>query len=121
MTKITCLAIIALSMGLSAAEAQEASSVATIAGLPVLAGDGQKVGHVADVTMSGGSIDQIRILAGSSLGFGDRLIAIPQSAFLLKGTSVLIPDLRSEDIEALPAAVSESHGARAVKRSSNLR
>ena len=116
MIRVTCLATIALAMSLSAVEAQEASSPPKIAGLPVFAGDGQKVGQVADVTMSGGKIEQIRIFAPSQLGFGERVIAIPQSAFMLDGTSVLIPDLRSEDIEALPTAASENHGAGRQKR-----
>jgi hypothetical protein len=111
MGKVMRSAIIALALTVSAATAQEAALPgAQVVGLPVFAGDGQKVGQVADVTASDGRIDQIRIVAGSSLGFGARVVAIPQSAFVLKGNSVLIPDLRAEDIEALPTVTSESHG-----------
>jgi hypothetical protein len=110
-------AVIALALTVSSATAQEAASPgAHLVGLPVFAGDGQKVGQVADVIVSDGRIDQIRVLAASSLGFGARTVAIPQSALVLKGTSVLIPDLRSEDIEALPNATSENHGGRTRKR-----
>jgi PRC-barrel domain len=117
MANVMHLAVLALAMTVSPATAQDSASPgAQLVGLPVFAGDGQKVGQVADVSMSDGRIDLIRILAGSSLGFGARLVAIPKSAFMLKGTSVLIPDLRSEDIEALPTAASENHGARTRKR-----
>jgi sporulation protein YlmC with PRC-barrel domain len=117
MGNVMRIAVISLALTVSAATAQEAASPGVqLVGLPVFAGDGQKVGQVADVTVSDGRIDQIRILAASSLGFGARTVAIPQSAFVLKGTSVLIPDMRAEDIEALPTVTSESHGGRNRKR-----
>ena len=44
------------------------------------------------------------------MGFGERFVTIPQSAFTIRGDMVMIPDLSSEDVAALPSDTSESHG-----------
>jgi sporulation protein YlmC with PRC-barrel domain len=112
MTKILPLALIVLCVSLSAAAAQGAPPGTELVGLPVFAADGIKIGQVSDVSVNDGRVDQIRVVVGSTLGFGERVIAIPQPAFMIKGGSVLIPDLSAEDVEALPNVASENHGLR---------
>ena len=74
-------------------------------GVPVFAADGAAVGHVADVsTTSNNEIDAIRIRTGAALGFGERLVVIPQPAFMIRRGVVLLPDLSAEDVEAFPDA-----------------
>lgn len=90
-------------------------------GLPVFAGDGVKVGQVLDVTVIGGNIEQIRISTSSTLGFGERSVAIPTPAFEIKGDMILIPDLSSADIEALPTEPAEHHLPRVPKEQTKIR
>jgi hypothetical protein len=91
---------------------------ALIAFLVVLpfAADGIKIGRVSDVSMTDGRIDQIRVSTASALGFGERIVTVPQPAFMMKGDMVLIPDLSAQDIEALPSDPSENHGLRTKYR-----
>jgi len=104
--------VIALLAVVSGAKANEPTKVVD---LPVFAADGVKVGRVSDVSMSNGQIDQIRVSTGSTLGFGERIVTVPQPAFTIKGDMVLIPDLSAEDIQALPSDASENHGLRGAK------
>jgi len=89
--------------------AQEVRTAPQIVDLPVFAADGIKIGRVADVSMVDGRIDQIRISTGSTMGFGERIVTIPQPAFTIRGDMVMIPDLSSEDVAALPSDTFESH------------
>jgi sporulation protein YlmC with PRC-barrel domain len=102
---IKCLfgALVALLVVVPAAQAQGGSSQPKLIGLPVFAADGIRIGRVSDVSMSDGQIDQIHVSTGASLGFGERIVTVPQPAFMIKGDMVLIPDLSAEDIEALPS------------------
>ena len=97
---------------LFAPSAQAQDKKAQVVNLPVFAADGIKIGRVSDVSITDDRIDQIRILTGASMGFGERIITVPQPAFTIKGDIVLIPDLSAEDIQALPSDPSESHGLR---------
>jgi hypothetical protein len=100
---------------LPAAHAQDIRSKPQIVDLPVFAADGIKIGRVSDASMSEGRIDQIRVSTASTLGFGERIVTVPQPAFTIKGDMVLIPDLSAEDIAALPSDPSESHTVRTVR------
>jgi sporulation protein YlmC with PRC-barrel domain len=103
----TAVAIVVLA---PAGLAQDPQIGLQIVDLPVFAADGIKIGRVADVSMSNGRIDQIRISTASTMGLGERIVTVPQPAFTIKGDMVLIPDLSSEDVAALPSDASESHG-----------
>jgi PRC-barrel domain len=85
-------------------------------GLPVFAADGIKVGWVSDVSVTLGRVDLIRILTGSTLGFGERVVEIPQSEFTMRSGSVVLLHLRSDDVAALPTAASENNGPRSEER-----
>jgi sporulation protein YlmC with PRC-barrel domain len=106
-------ALVAAFLFVPAAQAQDKK--AQVVDLPVFAADGIKIGRVSDVSMTDGRIDQIRVSTGATMGFGERIITIPQPAFTLKGDMVLIPDLSAEDIQALPSDPSESHGLRRTR------
>ena len=108
--------LIAVLVVLPAAQAQNERPKPQIVGLPVFAADGIKIGRVSDVSMSEGRIDQIFISTPSTMGFGGRIVTVPQPAFTIKGDMVLIPDLSAEDVAALPSHPSESHGARTKDR-----
>ena len=94
-------------------QAQDAK--AEVVNLPVFVADGMKIGRVSDVSMTDDRIDQIRVSTGAALGFGERIITVPQPAFIIKSDMVLIPDLSAEDIQALPSDPSESHGLRRTR------
>jgi hypothetical protein len=67
---------------------------------------------VADVSVDNdGNVDAIRIRTGSPLGFGERLVEIPTSAFtVLHGTVVL--DLTPEQVDQFPDADGADDSAR---------
>jgi len=92
------------------AMAQDRGPSPQIIDFPAFAADGVKIGRVSDVSITEGRIEQIRISTGSAMGFGERFVTIPQSAFTIRGDMVMIPDLSSEDVAALPSDTSESHG-----------
>ncbi len=99
------------------ADAQADPSNPQLIGAPVIAADGIKIGQVSDVsTTPDGQIDQIRVLTGSALGFGERVVAIPQPAFMIRGRRVTLPDLTSGDVEAFPTAraATAGHGQSAL-------
>jgi sporulation protein YlmC with PRC-barrel domain len=80
-----------------------------IIGLPVFSADGMKIGQVINVTLSTDrEVEQIRIVTGSPLGFGERTVAIPEQAFIIGGGRVMLANLSAEDVQALPNAPAES-------------
>jgi sporulation protein YlmC with PRC-barrel domain len=107
-----------LLLGSSFANAQaHVHSAHHLIGAPVFAADGLKIGQVADVsTTQKNQIDEIRIFTGSTLGFGVRVVSIPQSEFVTRGEIVLLPNLTSNDVDALPEATSESIRVRSEER-----
>jgi sporulation protein YlmC with PRC-barrel domain len=109
-------ALFAVLVVLPAAQAQDVRPKPQIVGLPVFAADGIKIGRVSDVSMSEGRIDQILISTASTMGFGERIVTVPQPAFTIKGDMVLIPDLSAEDVAALPSDPSENQDARTKDR-----
>jgi hypothetical protein len=93
-------------------EAAEHASAALI-GASVFARDAE-IGAVADVSIDGnGTIDAIRVRTGSPLGFGERIVEIPASAFtVLHGTVVL--DLTPEQVDQFPDADSADDSTRST-------
>jgi hypothetical protein len=96
---------------LEAAERQ----IARLIGAPVFAGD-TEIGVVSDVAMrEDGRIDGIRVRTASPLGFGERIVDIPASAFtVLRGTVVL--DLTTEEVDQFPTAPIEGNSGRLEDR-----
>ena len=112
MIKMLLCAAVAVLVLTRSGLAQDGSTASKVIDLPVFAADGIKIGRVSDVSVTDGRIDQIRISTASAMGFGERIVTVPQTAFTIKGDMVLIPDLSSEDVAALPSDTSESHGVR---------
>jgi hypothetical protein len=97
--------------------AQGANSDLRVIGLPVLAADGIKIGQVADVSKTtDGHIDRIRVLTGSVLGFGERVVEIPQPEFRIRDGNVLLSDLTADMVAQLPSAASENNGPASQER-----
>ena len=93
-------------VGIAATAAVSAQSHSDLVGVPVYAADGIEIGRVADVSSTGKKIDALRISTGPVLDFGERSVIIPQPAFMIRGKSITLPDLRSEDIGHFPDASS---------------
>ena len=90
------------------AHAQTArTSHVKLMGAPVFAADGIKVGQVVDVsTTDDGRIDKVRITMASPLGFGERTVEIPPTAFVVHGRVVLL-DLSAGEVDAFPSVSME--------------
>jgi hypothetical protein len=109
--------LLGLLVGPTSLNAQGANSDLRIIGLPVLAADGIKIGQVADVSKNtDGHIDRIRVLTGSVLGFGERVVEIPQPAFRIRDSNVLLSDFTAEMVAQLPSAASENDGPASQER-----
>ena len=96
------LALTLMSMRLTADDGTVAEDTAArLIGAPVLSADGQWIGVVADVaTDDAGVPERIRFTAGSSLGFGERVLELPRDAFsVLRGAVVV--DLPAEVVHDL--------------------
>jgi PRC-barrel domain len=95
-------------LAVSPARAQSLRDPSSLIGAPVLAADGASIGRVADIaTAENGQIEAIRVRTGAALGFGERMVLIPQPAFMIKGGRVWLPDLTAQDVESFPDAHSE--------------
>ena len=83
---------------LEAAEAQAAHLI----GWPVIAGGSGEIGEVADVALGeDGRPAKIRVRMPSPLGFGERIVEIPASAFTVLRDAVVL-DLTAEDVDQFP-------------------
>jgi PRC-barrel domain len=51
--------------------------------LPVFAADSIKIGRVLDVSITDGRIDQISVSTSATLGFGERIVTVPQPTFMI--------------------------------------
>jgi len=73
-----------------------------LVGLNAFSSDGTRVGEVRAVnTGANGDIVALHIRTGGFLGFGGRIVAIPQGKFIRSGQSVRL-DLDSEEVTGLP-------------------
>jgi hypothetical protein len=71
-------------------------------GLDVFSSDGTRVGDVRAVsTGPSGDVVALHIRTGGFLGFGGRVVAIPQGRFTRAGRSIRL-DLDSGQVSALP-------------------
>jgi PRC-barrel domain protein len=72
-------------------------------GLPVFSSDGYKLGIVDSIDgQPDGKVAAINIRTGGFLGFGTKLVAIPEGKFQIAGVFVQI-DLTAEEVSKLPA------------------
>jgi hypothetical protein len=80
----------------------EAPAAQSLVGLNVFSADGTRVGEVRSVaTGSKGEIVALHIRTGGFLGFGGRIVAIPEGKFIRSGQSVRL-DLDADDVAGLP-------------------
>ena len=85
---------------------RKSGSDVKLIGAPVFAADGIKVGQVVDVsTTDDDRIDKVRIKTASPLGFGERIVEIPSTAFVVRGRVVL--DLSAGEVDAFPSVSTE--------------
>jgi sporulation protein YlmC with PRC-barrel domain len=70
-------------------------------GLAVFSSDGSKLGTVHSVTESGGKVSSIHIKTGGFLGFGGKLVAIPEGKFTRTGDNVQLA-MTSDEVNKLP-------------------
>jgi hypothetical protein len=105
-------AVLAQTPGKLDLEARE-QAVASLIGASVFARD-VEIGAVADVSVdNNGTIDAIRVRTSSPLGFGERIVEIPISAFtVLHGTVVL--ELTPEQVDQFPDADSADDSTRST-------
>lgn len=119
MSKMTILWVALLTAALTTATrlSAQAPSPAQLVGAPVFAADGVKVGQVAEVsTNADGTIHEVRIFTGSSMGFGQRMVSIPHPAFMIGSGSVRLPGFTSDDVEAFPTVATEARGPGSQER-----
>jgi hypothetical protein len=71
-------------------------------GLNAFSSDGTRVGEVRSVkTGPSGEIVALRVHSGGFLGFGGRIVAIPQGKFIRSGQSIRL-DFDSDEVKRLP-------------------
>jgi hypothetical protein len=71
-------------------------------GLVVFSSDGTRVGEVRSVhTGPRGDIVSLHVRTGGFLGFGGRIVAIPEGKFIRSGHSIRL-DLDSDAVTGLP-------------------
>jgi hypothetical protein len=73
-----------------------------LVGLNAFSSDGTRVGEVRSVkTGPSGEIVALRVHSGGFLGFGGRIVAIPQGKFIRSGQSIRL-DFDSDEVKRLP-------------------
>jgi hypothetical protein len=83
-------------------ETPAAPTARDLVGLNVFSSDGTRVGEVRAVnTGPSGDIVALHIRTGGFLGFGGRIVAIPQGKFIRSGQSIRL-DLDSDAVTGLP-------------------
>jgi PRC-barrel domain len=77
-------------------------------GLSVFSSDGSKLGSVQSVTAgSDGKVKAIRLKTGGFLGFGGKLVEIPEGKFTKSGDNVQL-GLSSDEVSKLPEVKNQS-------------
>ena len=78
------------------------SQTQSLVGLVVFSSDGTRVGEVRSVsTGPAGDIVSLHVRTGGFLGFGGRIVAIPQGKFIRSGQSIRL-DFDSDEVKRLP-------------------
>jgi PRC-barrel domain len=77
-------------------------------GLAVFSSDGNKMGTVQSVSEApDGSVKAIRIKTGGFLGFGTKLVAIPEGRFTKSGDSIQL-GISADEVSKLPEVKEQS-------------
>jgi hypothetical protein len=77
-------------------------------GLNVFSSDGSKIGSVQSVNAGpDGSVKAIRLKTGGFLGFGGKLVEIPEGKFTKSGDNIQL-GLTSDEVHKLPEAKDQS-------------
>jgi sporulation protein YlmC with PRC-barrel domain len=77
-------------------------------GLAVFSSDGSKMGTVQSVSQApDGSVKAIRIKTGGFLGFGTKLVAIPEGRFTKSGDSIQL-GITADEVGKLPEVKEQS-------------
>jgi sporulation protein YlmC with PRC-barrel domain len=83
-------------------EAPAAAPAQSMVGLDVFTSDGTRVGEVRGMsTGPGGEVVTLHVRTGGFLGFGGRIVAVPQGRFTRTGQIVRL-DLDSDQVSGLP-------------------
>jgi PRC-barrel domain protein len=99
--------VTAVLIGSHAMHAASPSMEGRLIGAMVYSADGAIVGEVTDfATSEGGSIDALRVRAGSPLGFGERIVVLPRGTFQIMRKGILL-EFSAEALGALPSASTE--------------
>jgi hypothetical protein len=85
-------------------KSSESKSANPLIGLTAISSDGSKVGDVRAVrTTPDGKVTALRVKSGGFLGFGGRIVEIPEGKFTRSGDTVRL-SLTAEEVSKLPAA-----------------
>jgi hypothetical protein len=80
----------------------ETPAAQNLVGLLVFSSDGTRVGEVRSVnTGPAGDVVALHVRTGGFLGFGGRIVAIPEGKFIRSGQSIRL-DLDSDEVTGLP-------------------
>ena len=82
-------------------QATPPAKVESLIGLAVTSSDGTKLGTVQSVNTQDGKVTAILIKTGGFLGFGAKLVAIPQAKFTRTGNNVQLA-MTAEEVGKLP-------------------
>ena len=89
-------------------DAETAELAVDLVGAPVMHPDGTRIGDVADILFDEeGRPSRLRLRTGAMLGLGERVVELPQHAFMLLQGAVVV-ELSADDIRALPDVSADS-------------
>ena len=104
---LSLVIVTAILIGSHAMHAASPSMEGRLIGAMVYSADGAIVGEVTDVaTSNGGSIDALRVRAGSPLGFGERIVVLRRGTFRIMRKGILL-EFSAEAMGAVPSASTE--------------
>lgn len=77
-------------------------------GLTVLSADGNKLGSVQRVkSTTDGKVEEIHVKTGGFLGFGGKLVAIPEAKYTRKGDTIQL-HMTADEVSKLPEVKDQS-------------
>jgi hypothetical protein len=83
-------------------KSSESKSANPLIGLSAISSDGSKIGDVRAVRATpDGKITALRVKSGGFLGFGGRIVEIPEGKFTQSGDTVRL-SLTAEEVSKLP-------------------
>ncbi len=84
-------------------KAPSAQEQASLQGLPVYSSDGQQIGQVTQVRVSGGQVNSVRAELSTTLGMGAKTVDIPATKFSQKSDRITL-SMTADEASKLPAA-----------------